>query len=97
MTIGRTIVVVSEVHGLGDLFWRPLKCVWSPALGVELAWKLTGRHEEAGLYSGENVHMPITCLLIWYLEYRSIGRKEVSLDRASRLVEWKQLTVHLRI
>jgi hypothetical protein len=48
------------------------------------------------LCSGEDVQMRIAYLLLRYLEYRSIGGREASLEKAARLVEQKQLTVHLR-
>jgi hypothetical protein len=65
-------------------------------MGIELAGKLIERRKEAGLNSGEDVNMHIAGLLLRYLEYRSISGREASLNRATRLVEWKQLTVHLR-
>jgi hypothetical protein len=67
MTIGRTLVVAMDVHGLGAFCLRPLRCIHSPASGVEIAGKLIGRQEEAGLDEGRDEHMRKACLLLRYL------------------------------
>jgi hypothetical protein len=88
--------MATEVHGLGALCLRPLKCVRSPALGVEQAGKLTERGEKAYLCSGEDVHMGIACIFLRYLKQKSIDERETSLDRAAKLLKQKQLIVHFR-
>ena len=67
LTIGRTLVVAIDVHGLGAFCLRPLRWIRSPASGKEVAGKLIGRREEAGFSLGDEEHMRMACLLLRYL------------------------------
>jgi len=67
ITIGRTLVVAIDVHGLGAFCYRPLRCIRSPVSGVVIAGKLVESREEVGFDRGNKEPMRIACLLLRYL------------------------------